>query len=514
MLRGAGFIEQSEVSVSASTTSGFWGRISKRAGLVVALAIAGTAAFASIASAATVSQAGATITYQAVAGETNSVVVTDPTATSYLFTETGILAGTGCTQTSVNSVTCTNASTNVSVVMNMDDMGDTVTASGVNQAADTFQINGEAGDDILTGTTQAATINGGSGNDTATGNNGIDTINGDAGNDNLNGANAADTINGGDDNDVIFGGQGNSIDTMNGGNGNDIEQGDDGNDLLNGDAGNDVLDPGPDGGGGTSNVVDGGTGIDRLTEGAFTTTPPAPIQVYACTAQVDVITLDNTATDSLCSNAGSDTNNVKDTVESVTGSTLGDTITGSCFANTFAGSIGTANGATDGNDTFNGDPTAGCATGSSDFMGGGEGNDTFNGDGAIDNATTFAGFDTVTYGSPYTGAVTSAACAVSAVNYAVRVTLDDVANDCDGFGNVTDNVNGDIERVVGSGANDYIDATAADQDVQLFGGLGDDFMIDSTFNDLLNGQDGTDTANCPNGGTNVSLNNEAGSCTT
>ena len=48
--------------------------------------------------------------------------------------------------------------------------------------------------------------------------------------------------------------------------------------------------------------------------------------------------------------------------------------------------------------------------------------------------------------------------------------------------------------------------------MQLFGRLGNDLLIDGPFNDLLNGEGGTDTANCPNGGTNVSVNNEAGSC--
>ena len=40
--------------------------------------------------------------------------------------------------------------------------------------------------------------------------------------------------------------------------------------------------------------------------------------------------------------------------------------------------------------------------------------------------------------------------------------------------------------------------------MQLFGRLGDDLLVDGPFNDLLNGEGGTDTINCPNGGTNVS----------
>ncbi len=68
----------------------------RRAGLTVALALAALACLPAVASAATVTSAAGTITYQAAAGETNSVVVDDPGAT-YTFAETPITAGTGCT---------------------------------------------------------------------------------------------------------------------------------------------------------------------------------------------------------------------------------------------------------------------------------------------------------------------------------------------------------------------------------------------------------------------------------
>ena len=123
-------------------------------------------------------------------------------------------------------------------------------------------------------------------------------------------------------------------------------------------------------------------------------------------------------------------------------------------------------------------------------MGGGEGNDTFNGDG-----TGNAGFDTVTYGTPFTGHATSGGMSVT-VNRAVEVTFDDSANDCDGFGATTENVNGDINRLIGSPLADSLSGAGADQDVQLFGRLGDDLLTDGPFNDLLNGEGGTDTANC------------------
>ena len=516
--------------------TGFSGRASKRAGLTLALTVGGLLAVPAIASAATVSQTGATITYQAAVGETNSVVVNDPTATSYTFAETPITAGTGCVQTNANLVTCTNASANISIVMNMDNMGDTVNASGAGQAADTFQINGEAGIDTLTGSAQVDTINGGTeadtmngdagadtmngdtGADTMNGGAGAETMNGDAGNDLMDGEADADGINGGDDADVIYGGTGNTIDTLsgglgtdtiNGGDGNDILNGGDGNDSLvggrraddiNGDAGNDRLDPGNN-----QEVslddLDGGTGIDRAVFGIIADAAPIPAgaNTYTCNDQGLVITMDNVANDSDCSDTAADTVNIRDSVESVTGSSFSstgtpagnsDTITGSCLANTFAGSNGTAVGHNDAGDTFNGDPAV-CATNGTDFLGGGEGNDSFNCDG-----TGTAGFDTVTYGTPYTGGA------------AISITLDDVANDDDGMGNTTDNVQGDCERIIGTANGDTINATGADQAVQLFGRLGGDTLTDGPFDDLLNGEGGTDTANCTNGGTDTAIDIE------
>ena len=477
------------------------GRVSRHAGLALALAVGGLFAVPAIASAATVSSAGSTITYQANPGETNSVVVNDPSATTYTFAETPITAGTGCVQTNANLVTCTNASTNVSIVMSMGDMGDTANAGNANQAGDSFQINGEAGTDALTGSDQVDTINGGTEADTVNGQNGNDTINGDAGNDDLDGQNGLDTIDGGADADTIEGGGDAGVDTLSGGTGTDTIAGGDGNDVLNGgddndaligdngaddlngDNGNDRLDGGNNGN--FDDDFDGGTGIDRLVSGIIAG------NTYTCAAQADVITMDNVANDLICSDAGSDNNNVRDSVESVTGSNLGDTITGSCLANTFAGSNNAAanTAPVDGGDSFNGDPE-GCATNGTDFLGGGEGNDVFN----CDGSTGTAGFDTVTYGTPYTGGA------------AISITLDDVANDNDGMGNLTDNVQGDCERIIGTGGNDTIDATGADQGVQLFGRLGDDTLTDSTFDDLLNGEGGTaDVANCTNGGTDTAV---------
>ena len=93
------------------------------------------------------------------------------------------------------------------------------------------------------------TVNAGGGNDTVVVNTALlrtTTLNGEAGN---------DTLTGSADNDIINGGDG--LDTLNGGAGNDRISGNNDNDTMNGDAGNDVMvwNPGDD-----DDVMNGGAG--------------------------------------------------------------------------------------------------------------------------------------------------------------------------------------------------------------------------------------------------------------
>ena len=337
-------------------------------------------------------------------------------------------------------------------------------AAGVYTLAETgansFTLTGAAGCTATDSTTPTITV---TCNDTAgaTTNDIVANLNG--GNDTftagaVTGMDDGVTMNGGADNDVLTGAnsagvlEGQPTDTFNGGAGTDRMTGLDGIDIYN-----------------------GGADIDRAL---MDTTPNSGATV----------TIDGTANDN-DGDGGAD-DNIGNDVESITGTTLADTITGSCGANTFAGSSGTASGHTDGNDTLNGDPAA-CAPNGGDFLGGGEGNDTFN----CDGTGVTPGVDTVTYGTPYTGGA------------AISVTLDDAANDNDGMGNATDNVIGDCERIIGTANGDTINAASADQGVQLFGRLGGDTLTGSGFDDLLNGEDGTDVGNC-GGGTDTAISIE------
>ncbi|MBB4082710.1 beta strand repeat-containing protein [Brevundimonas lenta] len=82
------------------------------------------------------------------------------------------------------------------------------------------------------------TINGDAGNNALTGESGADTINGLDGNDALDGLEGNDTLNGGAGHDILFGYTGD--DRLNGDDGDDILEGEAGNDILNGGAGFDI----------------------------------------------------------------------------------------------------------------------------------------------------------------------------------------------------------------------------------------------------------------------------------
>jgi hypothetical protein len=119
-------------------------------------------------------------------------------------------------------------------------------------------------------TQTATTVTGGPANDTidCSGATTVTTINGNGGNDTITGNNLGDTINGGDGNDTMTGGTGN--DTMNGGLGKDTISGLAGNDTLIG-----------SGADGSQDTLNGGDNTDNcqsppedIINGCESTTPP------------------------------------------------------------------------------------------------------------------------------------------------------------------------------------------------------------------------------------------------
>jgi predicted extracellular nuclease len=128
------------------------------------------------------------------------------------------------------------------------------------------KIFGRGGDDSLLGGEGNDEIIGGDGNDYILGQNGNDILNGDDGTDSIFGGEGKDIISGGRDNDSLYGEAGDDI--IHAGFGDDFLAGGDGNDQLNGNDGNDFL-LGGDGddllvGGLGNDVLYGEGGNDRL----------------------------------------------------------------------------------------------------------------------------------------------------------------------------------------------------------------------------------------------------------
>ncbi|MDJ0553679.1 MAG: peroxidase family protein [Microcoleaceae cyanobacterium MO_207.B10] len=100
-------------------------------------------------------------------------------------------------------------------------------------------LSGGAGNDTLNGRGGQDTLNGAAGDDELKGGAGKDILNGDAGNDELTGGKGKDSLDGGAGDDELTGGKGK--DSLDGGAGDDQLKGNDGQDTLNGGAGNDEL---------------------------------------------------------------------------------------------------------------------------------------------------------------------------------------------------------------------------------------------------------------------------------
>jgi Ca2+-binding RTX toxin-like protein len=238
-----------------------------------------------------------------------------------------------------------------------------------------------------------------------------------AGNDSVYGTSLDDTLrfgsNAGNDvmygltgNDDIFAGLGN--DTIFGGAGNDFLEGEDGNDFFYGDSGSDV--------------IKGGAGTDTVYYGASLSA-----------VSVNLVTQTGTGGD-----AQGDSYNF---IETVFGSSFGDSITGDGAANTLVG-LG-------GNDVLSGGFGA-------DYMDGG------------------AGSDWVFYDTAFSTGV------IIYLNYHVGY-LSAAEGD----------VYVEIENVLGSASADIIFGDA--QANYLAGSGGDDFLAGGAGADILSGGDGTDT---------------------
>jgi hypothetical protein len=267
-------------------------RLMRTLALAVMLFAVG-AAGATSAEAATVGEAAGQVTFQDVAGEVNTLTLTQ-SAGQVILTDTqtpptdGDGAG-GCTVAG-NVATCppgagqvivlsgngadtitVDASLTIASFIDAGDGKDTLVGGPGNDVlfggGDDDLINGNGGQDTLGGGssdtagssgpdgnntihggTEDDNVRGGEGNDIITGDAGVDNIRGDGGNDNIDGGTGDDTLDGGTGNDTVGGGAGG--DSVLGSSGNDVLSGGDdgdalmggvGDDTLTGDAGNDEL---------------------------------------------------------------------------------------------------------------------------------------------------------------------------------------------------------------------------------------------------------------------------------
>jgi Ca2+-binding RTX toxin-like protein len=151
------------------------------------------------------------------------------------------------------------------------DFADTVNASS---SLSGLTLDGQGGNDSLTGGQGNDSLGGGFGNDTLSGGEGNDSVDGGIGDDSITGGGGADLLQGGDGNDVLDGGVGNDslfggagTDALSGGAGHDLLNGGTGTDSLYGGEGNDLLVSDGTDANDTQNLLSGGGGDDIIRIG-------------------------------------------------------------------------------------------------------------------------------------------------------------------------------------------------------------------------------------------------------
>jgi Ca2+-binding RTX toxin-like protein len=375
-------------------------------------------------------------------GEVNAFVATfSGTGDTTIYDQEHAAAGApgGCSVSPDDAVVCPSG-TVARVVISAGDGNDQISTDMQNipVAAD-----GGDGEDLLSGSAAAETLIGGAGSDVIDGLGGADVITGGSGNDQLSGGDGSDLIDAGPGFDEIDGGIGNDQllggddpDVLSGGPGDDVLSGGVGDDVLSGDDGADSM-AGDDGadqlsGGAGGDVMAGGTGADQLDGGLGPNRMDGGDDNDVLVAGPDGDALDGGAGD--------------------------DTVTGGDGPDALSGGAG--------QDRL--DAGAG-----NDSLAGGDGNDLLLTGPGADVLAGGGGVDTADYGLSAAG---------------VGVSLDGTAND--GAPGEADNVEADIEVVLGSTQADYL--TAGPASVTLRGDAGDDRLVGGPAADTLDGGDGND----------------------
>ena len=399
----------------------------------------------------------------------------------------------------------------------------------------TQTFNGGGDNDTLRGGADADNLNGGTENDALFGDAGADVIRGDAGNDglhggadtdNLDGGVGADTMNGdagtgdmvtyetrftsitadiggaGDDGDASDGAAGSrdniqsDVETLRGGSVADTLRGDANANRLEGGGGNDTL----DGRGGPDQLVGGGA-TDTADYSARSN--PVTVTIGAGANDGENAEGDDVAADVEVATGGSGN-------DSLTGSGLADTLNGGPGADTLngGGAIDTLNGGADddtvngeaGNDILNGDAGPDALNGgdNNDTINAGPGDDTLRGDagtdtlnGGDDNDNLRGGLGNDTYnGNNGSADVADYAERTTAVTVTIGGGADD-GNADDGLPGSRDNVQTDVENVIGGTGGDTIGGSTAAN--VLDGGDGGDTVTGGDGSDTVTGGAGSDS---------------------
>ncbi|WP_170937325.1 MULTISPECIES: putative Ig domain-containing protein [Rhodomicrobium] len=327
---------------------------------------------------------------------------------------------------------------------------------------DTHVVQGDGGDNHLTGSSGSDAVYAGDGNDVVYTGKAADILHGGEGNDWLYGGRGNDTVFGEGGDDHLFGGQGN--DTLYGGTGNDHlygGRGDDllaggvGDDTLAGDQGNDVLD-----GGDGNDTEDGGSGDDTLSGGAGND---------ALTGGHGHDTLDGgdghdaldggSGNDTLAGGAGDDTLSGGSGVDTLSGGTGDDVLSGGSGNDSLDGG--------DGKDTLDGGSGADALAGGAgqDALSGGDGGDLIKGNADSDTLYGGSGNDALSGGSG-----------------------DDTLTGGDGSDILAGGA--DADTLYGGDGSDALSGGTGDD--TLYGGGGDDTILGGVGNDILYGGDGQD----------------------
>jgi Ca2+-binding RTX toxin-like protein len=358
-------------------------------------------------------------------------------------------------------------STNVNLNNDNDNDAD-VTLS--DPASPRLILNGAGGNDQLLANGASSvggivaipmTLDGGPGNDIINGGSAGDAIIGDAGNDKLFGLGGDDALLGGDDQDQLNGGDGSDV--MDGGNGRDNLQ--EGTTAETGGAGDQVI---------------GGPGGDAVGYGQRTTPVTLVLDGAGCDGELGLGECDNVYPD-------------------VETATLGS---GSDFFDaTAAGTVKNSVTTNAGDDVIllGGGADEVSAGSGDDTIHGGDGNDYLFGGQGIDTEYGDAGNDTMDDGyGPNGSDDLHGGTGIDTAKYffrpaAVRVTLDDVADDGDIASAEGDNVHSDVENAMLTPGDDLADASAEGAIAnQLMGYGGNDALLGGAGDDLLSGDAGDD----------------------